>query len=302
MESNSFNVACLIGPVDRLRRAARLAVIGGLALALTACGGGSGGGGGGDTPSNIAPTAAITATPTSGKAPLTVALDGSGSRDTDGTIASYTWTFSDGSPSLTGVAVSKTFTTAGNVTVTLTVTDNHGATGTATRAITVTANALPTATFTATPTTGRAPLLVSFDGTGSRDTDGTIASYAWTFGDTATGTGVTAQHTYATAGTFTATLTVTDNEGATGTLSRTITVAPPVGSVSVTVKDTNGVAITGAVVVATVDGASRSATTNASGVALVTDVVVGTGTLNVSRDTFIAISGPVTVPANDHRH
>jgi PKD repeat protein len=297
MESNSFNVARLIGPVDRLRRAARLAVVGGLALALTACGGGSsGGGGGGD--SNAAPTAAITATPTSGKAPLTVALDGSGSRDSDGTIASYTWSFSDGSPSLTGVAVSKTFTTAGNVTVTLTVADNRGATGTATRGISVTANAAPTATFTATPISGRAPLTVSFDASGSTDADGTIASYAWTFGDTGTGTGATPQHTYNTDGTFTATLTVTDNEGATGTFSRVITVAPPVGSVSVTVKDTNGVGIAGAAVVATVGGASRSGTTDASGVALVTNVLVGTGTVAVSRETFVSKSVPVTVTAN----
>ncbi len=299
MESNSFNVACLIGPVDRLRRAARLAVIGGLALALTACGGGSGGGGGGDTPSNIAPTAAITATPTSGKAPLTVALDGSGSRDTDGTIASYTWSFSDGSPSLTGVAVSKTFNTPGNVTVTLTVTDNRGATGTATRGISVTANAVPTATFTATPTSGRAPLLVSFDASGSRDTDGTIASYAWTFGDTGTGTGVTPQHTYTTAGAFTATLTVTDNEGGTGTFSRVITVAPPLGNLRLTVEDSNGVAIAGARVVATVDGASRTATTDSSGLVLVSDVESGNGNVVISRDTFVTKSLPVTILPND---
>ena len=296
MESNRINFVRLMGHADRLRRAARLAVLGGLALALTACGGG---GGGSSTPSNVAPTAAIVANPTSGKAPLTVALDGSGSRDSDGTIASYTWSFSDGSASVTGVTASKTFNTAGNVTVTLTVADNRGATGTATRSISVTANALPTATFTATPTSGRAPLLVSFDASGSRDTDGTIASYAWTFGDTGTGTGVTPQHTYNAEGTFTATLTVTDNEGGTGTFSRVVTVAPPVGSVSVTVKDTNGVGIAGAAVVATVGGASRSATTNASGVALVTEVRVGTGTVDVSRDTFVSKTGTaVTVTAN----
>lgn len=296
MESNQIS-SVRVGPLVRLRRAARLSMLGGLALALTACGGG--GGGGSSTPSNVAPTAAIAANPTSGKAPLTVALDGSGSRDSDGTIASYTWSFSDGSPSVTGVTASKTFNTPGNVTVTLTVADNRGATGTATRSISVTANAAPVAAFTATPISGRAPLLVSFDASGSRDTDGTIASYVWTFGDTGTGTGVTPQHTYNTGGTFTATLTVTDNEGATGTLSRVITVAPPVGSVSVTVKDTNGVGIAGAAVVATVGGASRSATTNASGVALVTDVLVGTGTVDVSRDTFVSKTGTaVTVTAN----
>jgi PKD repeat protein len=248
---------------------------------------------------NAAPTAAITATPTTGKEPLTVALDGSGSRDTDGTIASYTWSFSDGSPSISGVTASKTFNTAGNYTVTLTVTDNEGATGTATRGITVTANAAPTAAFTATPTSGRAPLLVSFDGSASRDPDGTIAGYQWAFGDGGTGSGATVQHTYNAAGTFTATLTVTDNQGATGTLSRTITVTPPVGSLSVTVKDTNGVGIAGAAVVATVGGASRSGTTNASGVALLTDVLAGTGTVDVSRDSFIAKTGTaVTIAAN----
>ncbi len=261
MESNRISSVRVVGPLVRLRRAARLSMLGGLALALTACGGG---GGGSSAPSNVAPTAAIVASPTSGKAPLTVALDGSGSRDSDGTIASYTWSFSDGSASVTGVTASKTFNTPGNVTVTLTVADNRGATGTATRSITVTANAAPTATFTATPLTGRAPLLVSFDASGSRDTDGTIASYAWTFGDTGTGTGVTPQHTYNAGGTFTATLTVTDNEGATGTFSRVITVAPPVGTVAVTVKDTNGVGIAGAPVVATVGGVSRTGTTNAS--------------------------------------
>ncbi len=248
---------------------------------------------------NAAPTAAITANPTTGKEPLTVALDGSGSRDTDGTIASYTWSFSDGSPSISGVTASKTFNTPGNYTVTLTVTDNEGATGTATRGITVTANAAPTASFTATPISGRAPLLVSFDGSASRDPDGTIAGYQWAFGDGGTGSGATVQHTYNAAGTFTATLTVTDNQGATGTVSRTITVTPPVGSLSVTVKDTNGVGIAGAAVVATVGGASRSGTTNASGVALLTDVLAGTGTVDVSRESFVAKTGTaVTIAAN----
>jgi PKD repeat protein len=296
MESNHTRSGRVIGRLAGLRRAGRWAVFGGLALALTACGGGGGGGGGN---SNASPTAAFTATPTSGKPPLVVALDGSGSRDSDGTIASYTWSFSDGSPSLTGVTASKTFNTPGNVTVTLTVADNRGATGSATRNITVTPNAVPTATFTATPLTGRAPLLVAFDASGSRDTDGTIASYEWTFGDGGTATGVTPQHTYNAEGAFTATLTVTDNEGGTGTFSRVITVAPPVGSVSVTVKDTNGVGIAGAAVVATVGGASRSATTDASGVALVTEVRVGTGTVDVSRDTFVSKTGTaVTVTAN----
>jgi PKD repeat protein len=54
--------------------------------------------------------------------------------------------------------------------------------------------------------------------------DGTISSYAWVFGDGASGSGVSASHTHSTPGTYTARLTVTDNRGATGTTTATITV------------------------------------------------------------------------------
>jgi PKD domain-containing protein len=66
------------------------------------------------------------------------------------------------------------------------------------------ANKPPVAAATATPTSGVTPLAVSFDGNGSSDPDGSIALYSWSFGDGATATGVTASHTYASAGTYTA--------------------------------------------------------------------------------------------------
>ncbi len=84
-------------------------------------------------------------------------------------------------------------------------------------------NAPPTAAFTSTCTL----LSCSFDGGSSSDTDGTVAGYAWSFGDGATGTGATASHAFAAAGTYTVTLTVTDDDGAVGTLSQAVTVTGP---------------------------------------------------------------------------
>ena len=84
-------------------------------------------------------------------------------------------------------------------------------------------NQLPVAAFTASPTSGTVPLAVSFNGTSSYDPDGQIAAYAWNFGDGSIGTGPAINHTYSATGQFTATLTVTDNKGATGSKSVTIT-------------------------------------------------------------------------------
>ncbi|TWD83284.1 PKD repeat protein [Kribbella amoyensis] len=68
-------------------------------------------------------------------------------------------------------------------------------------------------------------LACDFSGTGSSDPDGSIATYEWDFGDGSTATGATPSHTYTAPGSYTVTLTVTDNEGATGTDSRPLTVS-----------------------------------------------------------------------------
>ena len=74
-------------------------------------------------------------------------------------------------------------------------------------------------------------LTCSFNASGSSDPDGTILSYAWSFGDATTGSGATVSRTYATGGTHTVTLTVTDNAAATSQTANTVTVnAPPVAS------------------------------------------------------------------------
>ena len=86
-------------------------------------------------------------------------------------------------------------------------------------------NQLPTAVVTATPTSGFGPLAVNFTGSGSYDQDGSIVSYAWTFGDGASSSAQNPSRTYSTPGTYTATLTVTDNRGGTGTASTQIVVS-----------------------------------------------------------------------------
>ena len=157
-----------------------------------------------------------------------------------------------------------------------------------------TTNPAPRANFTATPTAGAAPLQVAFDGSGSSDSNGSIASYAWTFGDGGTATGVTTQHTYQTPGTYTATLVVTDNQGATSApFSRTIDARAP-GGLAVTVRDDLNALVANATVSATVGGTTKQATTDASGVATIGDLPLGSATIDVSKASYIG----TTVTAN----
>jgi PKD repeat protein len=85
-------------------------------------------------------------------------------------------------------------------------------------------NQLPTAVFSSTPQQGDAPLSVSFDASASSDSDGTIVSYTWDFGDGQTATGVSQNHVYSLPGSYLVQLTVTDNLGATAQSTVTITV------------------------------------------------------------------------------
>ncbi|AWS43953.1 PQQ-dependent sugar dehydrogenase [Streptosporangium sp. 'caverna'] len=77
-------------------------------------------------------------------------------------------------------------------------------------------NRAPIANATGTPTSGQAPLTVAFSSAGSSDPDGDAITYAWAFGDGGTSTAANPSHTYATNSTYTATLTVRDSKGATG--------------------------------------------------------------------------------------
>lgn len=88
----------------------------------------------------------------------------------------------------------------------------------------------PVASFTAFPSSGAAPLSVSFDASSSYDSDGSIVSYEWDFGNGDIEVGETTTHTFNTAGTYSVKLIVTDNEGAGNSTSHscTVTEAPQV--------------------------------------------------------------------------
>jgi len=175
-------------------------------------------------PPNTPPTAAFVFSPTNPQAGGWVQFNASGSSDADGTIVNYTWSFGDGGTG-TGSTPWHRFATPGTYLVTLTVTDDDGASHTATHPIQVgVTNTPPTASFVFSPTNPQAGGWVQFDASGSSDADGTIVDYAWNFGDGGTGTGSTPWHRFATPGTYLVTLTVTDDDGATHTVTHPIQV------------------------------------------------------------------------------
>ena len=146
-------------------------------------------------------------------------FDGSGSWVADGsTIVNYSWNLGDGTVA-SGRDVSHEYLASGTYTVSLTVTTSAGLTGTRTATVVVDGNRLPTASFTYTCSGSQC----AFDGSGSSDPDGHLASYSWTFGDGTMGDGTAVGHTYAAPGTYAVTLSVTDNLGATGTRTQTVT-------------------------------------------------------------------------------
>ncbi len=173
-------------------------------------------------PPNAAPAAGFTVSPESGIAPVEVTFT-STSTDSDGTIVSTEWNFDDDTTG-SGISTTHTFTSAGTYTVTVTVTDNENATAQASREIVVAENHLPVASIDIDSTSGFAPVTVNVSGTASSDTDGSISQYLWDFGDGITASDETAVHTYETPGTYTVTLTVTDDKGGEDTESAQVEV------------------------------------------------------------------------------
>ncbi|WP_375492331.1 PKD domain-containing protein [uncultured Jatrophihabitans sp.] len=155
---------------------------------------------------------------------LSCSFDASASSAANGaTVTGYAWKFGDTATG-TGAKPAHAYTSAGSYTVTLTVTDSNNQTSTATKTVTVTAPPAPTAAFTSSCTN----LACTFDATGSSAAGGaTITSYAWTFGDSSSGTGAKPSHSYTKANTYTVALTVLDSNNQKSTVSHTVTVTAP---------------------------------------------------------------------------
>jgi PKD repeat protein len=259
-------------------------------------------GGVGYSIANKPPVAVLEATPTSGIAPVSVSASTIGSYDTDGSITSTTINWGDGSTT-SATSGSHSYATAGNYTVTATVTDNLGAGASATKSIAVTANQAPTAKLSVTPATGTAPVSVTASTTGSTDVDGTIAATTISWGDGTSTTATSGSHTYSTAGTYSVTAKVTDDRGASSTASATVTVTAPAqlsaGGVKVSSPTPNSTVGTSVHFVAT---ATPSGSSYITGMKVYVDGSVKYSVAAASMNTYVNMSRgshSVTVKAWD---
>ncbi|MFQ6068176.1 MAG: PKD domain-containing protein, partial [Candidatus Bathyarchaeia archaeon] len=174
------------------------------------------------------PVAALIFSPSDPLEHEIVTFDASASTPDGGVIISYEWNFGDGNiTTVTSPSINHTYSTFGNYTVTLNVTDSEGKWDTESKSIMV--EALPTADFWWSPSYPYTFENVTFDASDSTPDGGVLISYAWNFGD---GTPVVIEsdpitiHYYTTNGSFTVTLNVTDSEGEWDTESKIITVRP----------------------------------------------------------------------------
>jgi PKD repeat protein len=204
-----------LGWEDSMRSIRLLAATTVILTGAWACGDGGGVG------PNLDPDANFTFTPCTVGVACTFT---DASSDPDGTITSRRWNFGDGSAEVVDqVSLPHIFAEAKDYTVTLTVTDNGGKSNTQTTTVTVTGgtptNQSPTAAFTFLCT----GLSCTFTNSSTDPENGTLTSL-WNFGDNTTSPEASPTHAYAAANTYTVTLTVTDNLGATAVATQSVTV------------------------------------------------------------------------------
>jgi len=187
---------------------------------------------------NAVPIAAFSLDSDAPLAGEAVHVDASASHDPNGTIEDYDWDFGDGT-SAVGLTAAHVYSKEGYVVITLSVTDNAGATSLLRKGLNVqngggtcgggsssggcggTGSSVPVAVISGLPgctgiSVGRS---LHLDGSGSFGGVGGIAAYQWDFGDGATASGPDVEHTYTVPGRYHVVLTVTDQEGNTGKAS-----------------------------------------------------------------------------------
>ena len=186
-------------------------------------------------PQNQAPVVAITA-PMSGttlSSGSMVTFTGTATDAEDGPLSgsSVRWSSSRDGAIGTGLTLTTSSLSVGTHTISFTATDSGGRSATASTTLVVTMSTMnvpPLARLTG-PGAGQAGDTLTFDGSTSTDADGSIVSWRFDFGDGSmpvSSAMTTAAHSFATAGTFTVTLTVTDDRGATATATLQVVIAP----------------------------------------------------------------------------
>jgi PKD repeat protein len=179
------------------------------------------------------PTASFVVTPTPVTVNVATNFDASascagaivnGSCSSADVITSYQWGFGDGA-SGTGRTASHAYSAPGDYIVTLTVTNSGGKSASIQQSVSVSAGSQPTANFVFSPSSPVVGQQIQFNGSQSQAAPGrSLVRFDWNFGDGETQTGGIVQKNYLAAGTFSVTLTVTDDTGSSGTTSRTVTV------------------------------------------------------------------------------
>jgi PKD repeat protein len=167
------------------------------------------------TPPSAPPNTTVTFNPSS-----TVAAAG---------VSSATWSFGDGATAFSAgplADMTHAYKVAGRYDVSLTVVDEDGQLSSVSHTVVI--GTAPKASFTESPSAVATGATVAFSAAGSSDTNagGSIAAYAWSFGDGATGTGLAPKHAYSRPGVYTVRLSVADVLGFTASESSQVTVAP----------------------------------------------------------------------------
>ena len=139
-------------------------------------------------------------------------MSGSLSDDLDGHIAQWSWVLHNGT-TLTGSVVTVRYDDEGTYNVTLTVTDDDGATASVT-VYNVVLNQAPFVDVKANRTIVGQGEPIRFDGSRSHDVDGSIVNYTWIFGDGETGSGKVVDHAFDQNGSYNVTLVASDDDGA----------------------------------------------------------------------------------------